>query len=266
MTDKIGKRMKFYESVETRRLVDPRHPLLLRLDGQNFSSFTRGLKRPFDEGLSRAMIEVTKYLVGQLHATVGYTQSDEISLLIWLKPRDDRTSKLPFNGKVQKLTSLPAGWASSKLTALLPEFLPSKVGQLPRFDCRLFELPNKIEAANGFLWRVFDAEKNSISMAAQAVYSSKALHKKDGRAKKEMLLEKGIVWEDYPSFFKWGTFVQRRKFLKELTPDELARIPEAKRPDGPVMRSKVVELDLPKFSDVVNRVEVIFDQADPILQ
>jgi tRNA(His) 5'-end guanylyltransferase len=57
-------------------------PVCCRIDGRAFSGFCKGLKRPFDERLSNLMAETTKHLVTQSGAKLGYTQSDEISL-IW---------------------------------------------------------------------------------------------------------------------------------------------------------------------------------------
>ena len=76
--------------------------------------------------------------------------------------------------------------------------------------------------------------------------------------------EAGVNFNDYPAFFKRGTFVQRRSKYVTLDQETLEKIPEDKRPTGPVKRSEVVELmAMPRFGSVTNRVEVIFDGADP---
>ena len=80
----------------------------------------------------------------------------------------------------------------------------------------------------------------------------------------ELLWQKGVNWNDYPQFFKEGSWLQRKNFMMELTAEELECIPEQHRPDGPVERSKVVELNIPPFSKVANREEVIFEGADPL--
>lgn len=82
----------------------------------------------------------------------------------------------------------------------------------------------------------------------------------------EMLFAKGVNFNDYPAAFKRGTFVQRKTFERELTDAELAKIPEKNRPNGPVIRSQVQELNMPIFSKVTNRVQVIFYGADPEVQ
>ena len=225
--DKLGDRCKEFERIETDRYALPGLPLLARLDGRAFHTFTRGLNRPYDERMSRCMIEVTSFLVKELHALIGYTQSDEITLL-WYLP--DPKSELPFNGRYQKLTSVLAGLASTQFYKSLLLYLPNKVNQTPCFDCRVWQVPSIKEAIDVFVWREDDAVKNSISMAASAYYSTRELYKKDSSEKQEMLFQKGVNWNDYPAFFKRGTYLQRRSFQRTLTEDERANIPEAKRP------------------------------------
>jgi tRNA(His) 5'-end guanylyltransferase len=255
--DDLGARMKGYEAHETQRRSMRRLPICVRMDGRAFHTFTRGLDRPYDEGFSRMMIETAKYLVGETHAKIGYTQSDEITLVFW---DGSFTGEPLFGGKLFKLTSVLSSMTTAKFISLLPEFLPEKVGKLPTFDARIFQVPSLDEAANLILWRWFDARKNSISMAAQALFSAKQLFKKDGKAKIEMLRSRGVEWDGYPAFFKWGTFVQRISRPRELTEEELDRIPEQHRPTGPVVRSDVVELELPPFIEVEDRVGALFGE------
>jgi tRNA(His) guanylyltransferase len=69
---------------------------------------------------------------------------------------------------------------------------------MPHFDCRVFQLPSKDEAANAFLWRAMDARKNAISMVAQSKFSHKKLHGKGQKAMLAMLAEIGVNFEDFP--------------------------------------------------------------------
>ena len=81
LEDSLGDRMKGYEMAAEGGRLDVRLPVYARIDGRSFSKFTHGLERPFDQRMSRAMIETTKGLVDRTHARIGYTQSDEISLV-----------------------------------------------------------------------------------------------------------------------------------------------------------------------------------------
>ena len=73
---------------------------------------------------------------------------------------------------------------------------------VPVFDCRVFQLPTEWECSNAFLWRVKDAVKNSVSTATRAHYSHKEMHGKSQSEMQEMLHQKGVNWNDYPTFFK----------------------------------------------------------------
>lgn len=261
--DALGDRMKMYEHMEAGRRFMPGVPVYARLDGKCFHNFTKGLQRPFDEQMRNTMTEVTKYLVDETNAVFGYTQSDEISLVFYAK---EYKSQIFMDGRIQKMVSLLSALCTVKFneiaSGIWPEkFLPGK--NLPLFDCRVFPLPSKVEAMNSILWRVNDSVKNSVSMAASSYYSHKVLDGKSESERQDLLMAKGINWNDYPSIYKEGAFVQRRKVLRELSDEELAKIPEQHRPTGPVERSRVVVLDLPRFGSITNKVELIFDGAEP---
>jgi len=257
MSDEFGDRMKAYEAVETSRRLDPRLPIYARIDGRAFSRFTRGMSRPFDVAMSSAMIETTKHLVEQTHARIGYTQSDEISL-IWLA--EGENSDVLFSGKVLKMTSVLASMAAAKFARVCPEGYEDR---LPHFDCRVFQLPSKDEGANAILWRALDCRKNAISMAAQARFSPKQLHGQGQADMLEMLTGIGVDFESYPGFFKDGTYARRKAVERFLTADELAAIPERHRPMGPVMRTEIETMSDVRLKDVRNRVEFVFDGAAP---
>ena len=265
--DNFGDRMKAYEAAEAERYFMPLLPIYARIDGRCFSGFTHDLERPFDPRITRGMIETTKFLVEETQARIGYTQSDEISL-VWQQDRYD--SEVFFTGKIHKLTSVLASLASVKFNhvCLANETLRERTRKvMPVFDCRLFQLPNRTEAANAILWREKDATKNAISMAARSFYSHKELHGKSASEMQEMIFQKGQNFNDYPAFFKRGTFVRRITEQRAFTPEELSRIPEKHRP-GPeslVTRSRVVELEMPIFSKVLNREAVIFDGVAPVV-
>jgi tRNA(His) 5'-end guanylyltransferase len=255
--DDFGNRMKAYEAVETARRLDPMLPIYARIDGRSFSRFTGGMDRPFDARMTAAMVETTKHLVHENHARIGYTQSDEISL-VWLA--DAPGSDVVFSGKVQKMVSVLASMAAAKFARVCPAGYEDR---MPHFDCRVFQLPSKDEAANAILWRAMDARKNAISMVAQSKFSHKKLHGKDQKAMLAMLAEIGVEFESFPASFRRGSFVRRHTVERLLTDEEIARIPERHRPDGPVMRSEMLVIDMPPFNTVANRVDVIFDGADP---
>ncbi|MBP6633137.1 MAG: hypothetical protein KA297_27200 [Kofleriaceae bacterium] len=264
--DGLADRCKRFELIEADRRAMPGIPLLARLDGRAFHTFTRGLRRPFDPGLSTAMIETTRTLVDDTVAAVGYTQSDEITLA-WFAPSGGATdSSYLFDGRFQKLASVLAGLASARFAQLVAEHLPSKLGTTPHFDCRVWQVPTLADAAEVFVWREDDASKNSITMAAGAYYDDAILEGKSSADKHELLFARGVNWNDYPAFFKRGTYLQRRGYDRTLTAEEREAIPERHRPPiGAVVRRHRVEaLDLPPVRRLTNLVEVLFERADPM--
>jgi len=262
MSDALGDRMKIYERRETSHTVLPRAPVYARIDGRCFSSFTKDMNRPYDIDMSRCMIETTKVMVKHTNALIGYTQSDEISLC-WIQDKPD--SELPFGGKIFKMTSCLASLTTASFLLHAQKKWPDKVtAKPPTFDCRVFSLPDKDELANAFLWRERDATKNAISMAARAYYGPSQLHLKNASDMQEMLFQKGVNFNDYPDFFKRGTFVRRETVERQLTDEELERIPEKHKPDGPVIRNIIQELTMPSFGSVTNRSDVITTFAEPI--
>jgi len=210
--------------------------------------------------MSDTMVEVTKHLVEQSGAKIGYTQSDEITLVLYSSTHD---SQIYFDGQTQKLVSVLASMASVKFYSEIIKHFPGK--GLPVFDCRVFNVPTKMEAANALLWREQDATKNAVSMAAHHHFGHKATLNLTGNEKQEKLFqEAGVNFNNYPSFFKRGTFVRRELVDIELSEGEYAAIPEEHRPeDRWVKRHRMLEIKMPKFSAVANRVEVVFDGEKP---
>jgi tRNA(His) 5'-end guanylyltransferase len=287
MEDPMGERMKFLEGMESGRRFLPMLPVVARLDGKCFSSYTNDLARspeqPYDDTFHSIMVSVTKYLVEETCACMGYTQSDEITVG-WYS--EGYESQIWFDGRIQKMCSVLSAMASSAFNVLaagktqggemvhgrllarkatIPFFGVELHRPLALFDCRIWQLPTLEEGANAFLWREFDATKNSVSMAARTMYSHKELMNKSSSEMQELMFRKGFNWDKYPSFFKRGTYIQKRKRLREMTQDELAKIPEQYRPTGPIERTDIVELELPPLNRVTNRPGVIFRGEDPVL-
>lgn len=263
----LGDRIKSYEAMTENNLL-PFLPVVVRLDGRSFSKFTKEMKKPFDENFNKAMIEVTKYLVKQTNAKIGYTQSDEISLILYSDNK--KNNSILFEGRVQKIASNFAAMASVKFLLEMQKYFPEKVKEhqnLPSFDARVFSVPNKTEATNAIFWRTIDAQKNSISMAAQSCFSHNSLQGLSGEDKKEkMLSEKGIDWNAFHSYQKQGVFVRKESVLVKLEKEHLEKIKIEKRPEnGMVNRNKVVEIDMPNFLEVTNRKQVIFEGENPVI-
>lgn len=268
MKDALGDRMKAYEA-QTASTLNPYLPFIVRVDGRAFSSFTRDMKRPFDPTLALCMIETGQRLVERTPALLSYVQSDEISLVFH---RVSEAEQPFFGGSIQKLCSIFASLTTALfLDAIRRNYNATDTaklfGRLPHFDARVFPVPSRSEAANAILWRTNDAYRNAVSMAAQSVYSHRELQHKSRDEMLVMLTERGINFSAYPSFFRFGTFSQRRSVQRALTEDEWSRIPEDHRPDRSTefIRHETYTFSVP-FTECVNRTNVIFDKTTPILR
>lgn len=231
VNDELGKRMKEnYEQIPKYRLMR-RTPVIIRIDGKAFHSFTKGFQRPFDEVLGNAMTKTMEYLCEHIQGCIfGYKQSDEISLVLSDYKRFN--SEAWFDYEVQKMCSIAASMATMAFNKFFEEsvrefyfknfdddplYKPASEEALrvyqvylkairkgAMFDARVFNIP-KEEVVNCIYWRQVDAARNSVQMVGQANFSSRELHGKSCNVVKEMLKEqKGIDWNDYPTEWKLG--------------------------------------------------------------
>lgn len=244
VNDELGKRMKEnYEQVPKYRLMR-RTPVIIRIDGKAFHSFTKGFNRPFDEVLGNAMTKTMEYLCKNIQGCIfGYKQSDEISLVLQDYKRFN--SEAWFDYEVQKMCSI----AASMATMAFNKFFSEEVRKYSRenicgctrtgdvfdyiykteearklcktyekavekgamFDARCFNIP-KEEVVNCIYWRQIDAARNSVQMVGQANFSHRELQGKSCNVIQDMLHErKGINWNDYPTAWKRGVCWTKEK-------------------------------------------------------
>jgi tRNA(His) 5'-end guanylyltransferase len=264
----FGDRMKFYEKQESGRRLIPLLPVCARMDGRSFHSFTASLDRPFDKNFRDAMIQTTLALVKETNALIGYTQSDEISL-IWHET--NFKSQIFFDGKIQKMCSI--------LAALSTSFFQHEIRQgdlrhlkfkFPIFDARVWNVPLPIEAVNYLVWREADATRNSVSMVAQSLYSHKQLQNKSSKQMQEMIFQKDINWNDYPANHKRGTYVRRVQRAIRFSAEELEKLPlkhaARENPELTMLRSVIEIVEWPPLAQIENRADVIFGDAEPLLK
>lgn len=241
--DDFGDRMKDYEKVFTSTKIDPSQYMCVRIDGKGFSKFTKGFNKPFDGRVTNAMITTTKALVKETHASVGYTQSDEITL-IYPPTEGERM----FDGKVAKINSVFASIA----TAHFNNHIRAHVDKFAYFDCRVWSVPDAVEASNVLLWRVQDARKNSISSLMRWTCGHKRMANLSGKQMIDVMqVEKNVDWHDLPNLWKYGTYVKPTTYETYMTDKEMEDIPEGKKPIGvPITRTKIENVDIGYFGDL----------------
>lgn len=206
--DDLSIRMKGYEH-SNRVFLTERSPVIIRIDGNNFSAYTKNAKKPFDQDLAEAFWETCKYLAENIMgAQLVYHQSDEISILITNYSKT--TTQSWFKNNRSKLESISASLATAKFNEVMRKKYPDK--ELAVFDARAAVYPVH-EVTNYFIWRQQDAIKNSISMVAQAAFSHNSLHKLNGLQLREKLLaEADIDWNELPTWQKRGVCISQVLF------------------------------------------------------
>jgi tRNA(His) guanylyltransferase len=244
--ESLGNIMKDLEGIEAQRRAIPGLTLMARLDGKSFSTFTKSMDRPWDTAMMYAMCDTTMALVKEFKPLVGYTQSDEITLA-FADPQN------LFNGRFQKFHSVLAGYASANFALIAQNNynfgIQGWTDKIPCFDCRVWQVPSINVALEALVWREDDAVKNSVAMLAQSVFSHKELFKKGRNEMLDMLMAKGINWNDTPIHFRRGIYIRNRVIQKPLDEVTRLKIPEKHRPaEGTLVdRGETYVLDVPKI-------------------
>ena len=236
--DSLGDRMKNNYENRAKTYLLRRTPVIIRLVGCHFHTFTRGFAKPFDKRLMESMQETTLELCKNIQGCVfGYTQSDEITLV--LVDYNNIDTDAWFDYSVEKMCSVASSMCTLYFNRIFHqkirdfvnehahvvndpqtygEELSESVGKLIQkyqkaveigatFDARVFNVPEG-EVTNCVLWRQQDCSRNSISSLAQAYFSPKELHGKNGSQMQDMLMEKyGINWNNLSIPEKRGTAI-----------------------------------------------------------
>ena len=196
----LGDRMKAYEKVSQSKLMR-RTPVVIRLDGKAFHTFTRGMEKPFSGVLHEARQNTLEYLCENIQGCVyGYSQSDEISLV--LKDWQKFTTSAWFDNNLQKIVSISASMCTAVFNKELSKLQEVQTPAL--FDSRAFNLTTD-EVVNYLVWRQQDWERNSVQMLARSKYSHKQCHKKSCKELLAMLeADYDVVWGELQPWEKQG--------------------------------------------------------------
>ena len=235
----LADRMKSYEK-QSRSLIDPTHYIIIRVDGKAFHTYTKNMQKPWDDGLVDNMVETTKYLCENVPTCVfGYTQSDEISLILKPSPQPY------FNGQVQKIVSIVASMATAKFTQsrivteyknvvyqedcdvssiAIRDFIEGV--DLAHFDARILGIELQNEVVRYFIWRQRDAIRNSIQMLASYYFTQKEMHKLNTDILRGMISARVCdgftAWEDIDISKQRGTGVLKHTELWQRNDNPLA--------------------------------------------
>lgn len=227
--DSLGDRMKGNYEDRAKTYLVRRMPVVIRLDGKAFHTFTRGFDKPFDDVMMQTMQQTTLKLCQEIQGCVfGYTQSDEITLI--LVDYNDISTDAWFDYSTQKMCSVAASMCTLYFNQIFSEMVDVFIANSDvtpeeeklekvynraiekgaMFDARAFNIPVE-EVTNCVLWRQQDATRNSISSLAQSKFSHKELQGKNSSQMQDMLMEKfGINWNNLTIPQKRGTAVYKR--------------------------------------------------------
>jgi len=210
--DELDVKMRVYETSHD-RCVLPNMYIVARIDGRGFTRLTKEVHKfeaPFDEKFRDLMVETVKHLMNcGFNVIYGYTESDEISLLL-------HPDEALFGRKVRKYISILAGEASAKFSVLL--------GNIGAFDCRLSELPNKELVGDYFRWRNEDAHRNALNAHCYWRLRHNNFNVREAAAKikgmsiavkNELLFQYGINFNDIPAWQKRGIGIYWKDVEKE---------------------------------------------------
>ena len=232
-TSSLGDRMKSYENV-TRNYLTRRTPVIIRIDGCHFHTFTRGMIKPYDEVFCKTMQDTMKFLCKNVqNCVLGYTQSDEITLVLCDYKKLNTAAW--FDNNRNKIVSVSASLATLEFNSTFlsnafdamydccgdtigEEVNPGRKADFERydyytrtkthkatFDARAFNIPVS-EVCNCLIWRQQDATRNSIQGLGQKYFSHKQLEGKNQNEIQDMLMvEKGVNWNDVATKFKRGS-------------------------------------------------------------
>lgn len=269
----LGDRMKNnYENVN-RFYLTRRMPVIIRVDMRAGHTFTKGMNKPFDDVFVKTMQDTMKYLCENIQGCVlGYTQSDEISLV--LTDYAELTTDAWFGNNLQKMCSVSASMATLTfnkafndnivkyidnnldadcgVTKDLTEYTKILINARNKgamFDSRVFTIP-KEEVCNYFIWRQQDSTRNSIQSVGQANFSQRELNGKSCNDIQDMLMtQKSINWNDYATTLKRGSCCIK-------IDDGITKYDEVGNICDYIPRSKwVIDTEIPIFTQDRNYVE-----------
>ena len=156
------------------------------------------------------MVETVEHLMNcGFQVTYGYTESDEISLLL-------AQGENAFGRKVRKLNSVLAGETSAKFSLLL--------GGIACFDCRISQLPAVDNVVDYFRWRNEDAHRNALNAHCYWILRKEGKNAKESTAallkltvadKNELLFQRGINFNEVPNWQKRGIGVVWQEYEKD---------------------------------------------------
>jgi tRNA(His) 5'-end guanylyltransferase len=255
--DELDTRLRVYETAHD-HCVLPRLFIIVRLDGRGFTRLTREVYHfaaPFDPLFRDHMLATVQHLMNcGFRIVYGYTQSDEISLVLH---RDEDA----FQRKLRKLISLLAAEASACFSL--------RLGGIAAFDARISQLPDLSQVVDYLRWRQEDAHRNALNahsywlLRREGITAEAAATRLKGLSvaeKNELLFQQGGVnfnelplWQKRGSGVYWGTY------------EKVGLQPLTQQPTATTRRRLKIDLELPMREEYGTFIQALMEREHPKL-
>lgn len=226
-------------------------PLIVRADGRNFKRVLSESKfeKPFDERFARGMAKAAEifFMNSGFDPKLAYIFSDEISFFF---------EHVPFEGRIEKLDSVIAGFLASALSIALD------FKEAIAFDARVIPVCRGEDVLEYLAQRQAEAWRNHINAYGYYGLRREGLSEKEAEKRlrgmkaenvHEMLFRMGINLNETPKWQKRGILTAKQRYEKE------GYNPKAEH-KVTAIRYKIVQLwDLPLLGseegrDLINRL------------
>lgn len=213
--------------------IIPRLPVIIRVNGRNFSRLTRRLDRPFCSKLINVLKNTLISTIQQIEGAIfGFQYSDEFTFVL----RNDRTfeEKPWYQNNIQDINGVVSSIVSVNFFKNL--VLEDELNELDGdaiFKTKVFALPSLNEVVNHLILKQQHCYGDAIFRATQAectkIYgkfeADKLLYGKNLDEKIELLSSKcKINFEnDYPSYYRFGIGAYKAPKIIKTIDDEIQK-------------------------------------------
>ena len=243
MAHSLQDRQLGYEDSYNQNIIS-RIPVIIKLDGRNFSRVTKNIQKPFCHKTSALLGGTMLSLAKQIDGVVfGYQYSDKIILVL----RNDRSNDEDawFGNNIQKMASISASMCTY-------EFMSQVLGmnESPRlegninFAAKVFGVPSIKESINYLLFRQFRCVQTAINEAVYHVlwpkYGEKTfafLEDKSMEVRKNILDDANFDFDSLPGAYRHGSAVYLIPSITQTSQGQVAR------------HKWLVDFNIPLFSD-----------------
>lgn len=197
--------MKEYEVYSSLK-VPKNSKIIVRLDGRAFHKLSSDLEleKPYDETFYSVIVRVCEDLFKEFSPVFLYTFSDEISLLL---------EKIPFEGRIEKINSVIAGFTSSSFVMNYGVDFKKP----PAFDSRIIPI-NDGDILKYFKWRQDESWRNCVNSHGISYLKTKYPNNEANEKIKgmklneihELLFQNGINLNDVETYKKRGIGIYRK--------------------------------------------------------